>query len=74
VSDHQKRVLKLVLVVHVILLKLTWLDLRGRPDDAVRGQKRMWRVWSTLNTTGSLAYWLFGRRRVFESDVEVGLV
>ncbi len=70
-TDHQKRILVVVLVIHVILLKLTWLDLRGRPDDAVRGNKRVWRTWSTLNTTGSVAYWLFGRRRVVEHDVEV---
>jgi hypothetical protein len=23
----------------------------------------LWRVWATMNTTGSLAYWTFGRRR-----------
>ena len=70
-TDHQKRVLAVALVIHVILLKLTWLDLRGRPDDAVRGNKRLWRAWSALNTTGSVAYWLFGRRRVVQRDVEV---
>jgi hypothetical protein len=74
VNAHQKRILIVILAVHVILLKLTWLDLRVRPDDAVRGQKRVWRVWSTVNTTGSVAYWLFGRRRVVESEVEVALV
>jgi hypothetical protein len=73
VNDRQKRILIVVLVIHVILLKLTWLDLRARPDDAVRGNKRVWRTWSTLNTTGSVAYWLFGRRRVFASEVEVAL-
>ncbi len=73
-NDHQKRILIVILAIHVILLKLTWLDLRARPDDAVRGQKRLWRAWSTVNTTGSVAYWLFGRRRVVESEVEVALV
>jgi hypothetical protein len=29
----------------------------------VRGPKRLWRIWATLNTTGSLAYWLVGRRK-----------
>ena len=58
----QKRVVLVVLVIHVILLKLTWLDLRRRPDAAVRGKKRMWRFASSLNTTSSVAYWLFGRR------------
>jgi hypothetical protein len=70
-NDQQKRILVVVLIVHVILLKLTWLDLRDRPEDAVRGNKRIWRTWSALNTTGSFAYWLFGRRRVVVGDVEV---
>ncbi len=63
-TAQQKRVLLIVLVIHVTLLKLTWLDLRRRPDAAVRGKKRVWRFASTVNTTGSVAYWLFGRRRV----------
>ena len=63
-TDHQKRVLLVVLVVHLIVAKLTWLDLSRRPDDAVRGSKRFWRLASISNTTGSVAYWLFGRRSV----------
>jgi len=57
-------VLALALVVHVILAAFTWSDLRRRPDAAVRGRKRLWRTWATLNTTGSVAYWLFGRKRL----------
>ena len=63
-SDPQKMVVVMVLVVHLILLPLTWRDLRRRPDAAVRGRKRVWRFASSVNTTGSVAYWLFGRRRV----------
>jgi hypothetical protein len=59
----QKRILLAVLVVHVILALFTRRDLRHRPQSAVRGPKRMWRVWATMNTTGSVAYWTFGRRR-----------
>ena len=62
-DDRQKRLLLVVLVVHVILARFTLRDLRGRPESAVRGPKRLWRVWASLNTTGSLAYWTFGRRR-----------
>jgi hypothetical protein len=62
-NDRQKLILVLVLVVHVILARLTLRDLRSRPVSAVRGPKRLWRVWATMNTTGSLAYWLVGRRR-----------
>jgi hypothetical protein len=62
-NDRQKRLLLVVLVVHVILARFTLRDLRRRPESAVRGPKRLWRVWATMNTTGSLAYWTFGRRR-----------
>jgi hypothetical protein len=59
----QKGVLLAVLVVHVLLARFTLRDLRRRPATAVRGPKRMWRIWATLNTTGSLAYLLVGRHR-----------
>jgi hypothetical protein len=62
-NDRQKRLLLVVLVVHMILARFTLRDLRRRPESAVRGPKRLWRVWATMNTTGSLAYWMFGRRR-----------
>jgi hypothetical protein len=61
-TDSQKKVLIFVLVIHLIMARLTWLDLRRRPDSSVRGNKRLWRTWSSLNTTGSIAYWLIGRR------------
>jgi hypothetical protein len=70
-SEKQVRALAVVLVIHVILLALTRVDLRSRPDDAVRGNKRMWKVWATMNTTGSVAYWLLGRKRVADGGVEV---
>jgi hypothetical protein len=62
-DDRQKLLLLVVLVVHVILARFTLRDLRHRPESAVRGPKRLWRAWAGLNTTGSLAYWTFGRRR-----------
>jgi hypothetical protein len=52
-----------ILIGHVIITAFTWRDLRQRTDDQVRGNKRIWRVASALNTLGSLAYWLFGRQR-----------
>ena len=63
-TAQQKKVLLVALVIHVLVLKLTWLDLRRRPDAAIRGNKRVWRFASSVNTTGSVAYWLFGRRRI----------
>jgi hypothetical protein len=59
----QKKLLLAALILHLILTRFTLRDLRRRPAVAVRGPKRLWRVWAALNTTGSLAYWLVGRRR-----------
>ncbi|HSZ38297.1 MAG TPA: hypothetical protein VK773_14480 [Acidimicrobiales bacterium] len=65
-TEKQKRVLTVGLVIHVIMLSLTWRDLSRRPAAAVRGKKGMWRLASLLNTSGSVSYWLFGRRAVPE--------
>jgi hypothetical protein len=62
-DDRQKRILLVVLVLHLIITRFTLRDLRHRPQSAVRGPKRVWRIWATVNTTGSLAYWTLGRRR-----------
>ena len=58
-----KLFLAIVAVVHLTVMTLTWRDLRARPASQVRGNKRIWQVASALNTSGSAAYWLFGRRR-----------
>jgi len=58
-----KVVLATVAAVHVTVMALTWRDLRSRSAGQVRGPKGLWRVASALNTSGSAAYWLFGRRR-----------
>ncbi len=66
-TDQQKKIIAVALVIHLITVKLTWRDLRHRPDAGVRGRKRFWRVAATMNTTGSVAYWLVGRRRLPEA-------
>jgi len=58
-----KLVLAIIAVVHLTAVTLTWRDLRSRPAAQVRGPKRIWQLASALNTSGSAAYWLFGRRR-----------
>lgn len=63
-TEKQKRILAVALVIHVIVLSLTWRDLSRRPAAAVRGKKNFWRLTSLLNTSGSVTYWLFGRRPV----------
>jgi hypothetical protein len=67
-TEKQKRVLIVALIIHVIMLNLTWRDLRRRPASAVRGKKRVWRLASMANTSGSVAYWLFGRRRLPQAE------
>jgi hypothetical protein len=69
VTEKQKRILIVALIIHVIMLNFTWRDLRRRPDAAVRGKKRMWRMASLLNTSGSVTYWLFGRRAMPEREL-----
>lgn len=48
--------------VHVPVAALTWRDLRARPASQVRGSKVVWQIASGVNTVGSAAYWLFGRK------------
>jgi len=55
-------VLVAILVAHVGVTSLTWRDLRRRGADQVRGSKKAWRLASAVNTLGSVAYVVFGRR------------
>jgi hypothetical protein len=57
-----KLVVAAIAAVHLTAVTLTWRDLRSRSAGQVRGPKKVWQAASALNTTGSVAYWLFGRR------------
>jgi hypothetical protein len=72
-NDRQKKVVLVVLLVHLVVARFTLRDLRRRPAAAVRGPKRLWRVWATMNTTGSVAYWLVGRRGGTPSAPDTGV-
>jgi hypothetical protein len=52
-----------VLVVHSVVAAVTWRDLRSRPAERIRGPKRIWQIASAVNTLGSIAYWVVGRKR-----------
>jgi hypothetical protein len=52
-----------IAAVHLTAVTLTWRDLRSRPAGQVGGPNKVCQAASALNTTGSVAYWLFGRRR-----------
>ncbi len=59
----QKRLLTAIIVpIQVIGAVLAWRDLAQRTDDQVRGNKRAWRVFVSINPGNSVIYWLFGRR------------
>jgi hypothetical protein len=53
-----------ILATHLAVTSLTWRSLKQRSRDQVRGSKRFWRLASSVNTGWSLAYFLFGRKRV----------
>jgi hypothetical protein len=58
-----KYVIAALAVVHVVVVTLTWRDIRSRPSGQVRGPKNFWLVISALNTGNAAVYWLVGRRR-----------
>jgi len=58
-----KYVLAAIAVVHVVVVALTWWDIRNRPAELVRGNKKCWSVVNALNTANAAVYWLVGRRR-----------
>jgi hypothetical protein len=62
-SKPSNSLLVLILGAHLLITAATWCDLRRRPTSQLRGNKRLWRLASALNTSGSLAYLLVGRRR-----------
>ena len=69
-DEKKKRALIVVLVIHVIVLNLTWRDLRHRPRlRRARPEANVARVAAAMNTTGSVAYWLLGRRRLPELEI-----
>ena len=52
----------LLLAGHVLVAAWTWRDIRQQPARQVRGSKALWRVFSAVNTLGSVSYWPIGRR------------
>ena len=70
-TESQKRVLRVALLIHVIVAVLTLRDLIRRPDTAVRGRKRLWQIAALLNTSVSVGYWLFGRKNTRQA-IELG--
>lgn len=61
-QTQNKRAVIPVLIVHVIVLILTWRDIASRTDAEIRGNRNIWRAASALNTIGSVSYWVVGRK------------
>jgi len=61
-KDQKARLVILAVTVQGAIAALTIRDLNKRPAEAVRGPKKLWRVLGTVNTTGSAAYWILGRK------------
>lgn len=47
---------------HIAVAAWTWRDIERRPAEQIRGTKRLWKTASAMNTLGSLAYWIGGRK------------
>ena len=58
----KKQVIATVVAVEVVSAAYAYRDLSKRPDESVRGPKRMWRIVMALNPGNSIIYWLLGRR------------
>ena len=50
-------------VVQVTLLIAALVDIWRRPEDEIRGSKRIWTAAAFVNFIGPLSYFIFGRRR-----------
>ena len=56
------RTVVLFLTGHALAAAWTWRDMWRLPAHQIRGTKTFWRIFSALNTLGSVGYWLIGRR------------
>lgn len=58
-----RRVIGAAIGFQAVIGGITIRDINKRARDQVRGPRLLWKIWGGTNTLGSLAYWLFGRRR-----------
>ncbi|MDQ3864148.1 MAG: PLD nuclease N-terminal domain-containing protein [Actinomycetota bacterium] len=62
-SSGQRRAIVLSGVVQMTLLIAALVDIRRRPQEEIRGSKRLWTAAAFVNFVGPLSYFVFGRRR-----------
>jgi hypothetical protein len=58
----RKPVIAVIALAQAVSCALAWRDLAQRSDDEVRGRKKLWRIFITVNPGNSIVYWLAGRR------------
>lgn len=59
----QRRGIISAAVVQLTLLAAALIDIRRRPQDQIRGSKRLWTGLAFVNFVGPIAYFIVGRRR-----------
>jgi hypothetical protein len=62
-SAGQRRGIVFSGVVQVVLLVAALTDIWRRPEEEIRGNKRLWALAAFVNFVGPIAYFVFGRRR-----------
>ena len=62
-SSGQRRAIMLSGTVQVALLIAALADIWRRPEEEIRGDKRLWTAVSFVNLIGPISYFVFGRRR-----------
>jgi hypothetical protein len=62
-SSGQKRAVVISGAVQFGLLAAALADIRRRPAEEIRGNKKLWAVLAFVNYVGPIAYFLVGRRR-----------
>jgi hypothetical protein len=63
-AHRRTQLIALLVVVDLIVAAFTFVDLRRRDADQIRGSKRFWRIVTVANPGNALAYWLVGRKRI----------
>jgi hypothetical protein len=62
-KSQQARVVAAAVAAQAVIATVTVRDINRRPKEAVRGPKFLWRIVGSVNTLGSAAYWVLGRKR-----------
>jgi hypothetical protein len=62
-STGQRRGIVLSGVAQVALLVAALVDIWRRPEEEIRGNKRLWALAAFVNFAGPIAYFAFGRKR-----------